>query len=213
MSERQRFIRLASVPLVALAWMILFSASAFAQVDEFGKPDTCRVVVVQDQKTGKAVAHVSVFNDEDVAALTLPFSYGDGTSPVRCDSVRFWNTRAQLFDMKTELIDTVRQTVLVGLIADMTGKKPSLEKGDGEVAKIYFTFPTSQRFHDFVMDTAWVKPFNILKLVTPDVKGIYPAFDNSQALIRGGIPIRPPAQATEEKKAETPPQGETGDKK
>jgi len=57
MSERQRFIRLASVPLVALAWMILFSASAFAQVDEFGKPDTCRVVVVQDQKTGKAVAH------------------------------------------------------------------------------------------------------------------------------------------------------------
>lgn len=213
MSERQRFIRRASVVMVALAWMILFSASTFAQEDEFGKPDTCRVVVVQDQKTGRAVAHVSVFNDEDVAALTLPFRYGDGSTPVRCDSVRFWNTRCQSFDMRTELIDTVKQTVLVGLIADMTGKKPPLEKGDGEVAKIYFTFSTSQRFQDFVMDTTWVKPFNVLKLVTPDVKGIYPAFDNSQALIRGGIPIRPPAKTAEEEKAEAPPEGEKQDKK
>ena len=209
MRDRQRFIRLAS-SVAALAWMILLSSLAPAQESTFGKPDTCRIVVVQDQKTGQAVAHVSIFNDEDLAALTLPFRYGDGKSPVRCDSIRFRNTRSESFDMKTELTDTVGQTVLIGLIADMTGTKPPLGKGDGEVARIYLTFPANQRFNDFVMDTTWVKPFNLLKFVTPDVKGVYPEFDNSQALIRGGIPIRAPEKA---KETEAPPKGKAEEKK
>ncbi len=210
MRDGQRFILRASVSVLALTWMILFSTSVLAQVDEFGKPDTCRIVVVQDQKTGQAVVHVYVFNDEDLAALTMPFRYGDGKSPVKCDSVRFRNTRSEPFGMKTELRDSVKQTVLVGLV-DFTGKTP-LEKGDGEVARIYFTFPANQRFQDFVMDTTWIRPFNILKFVTPDPRGIYPAFDNSQALIRGGIPIRAPEKATEGKKVEEPPEDQAEEK-
>jgi hypothetical protein len=210
MRDGQRFIRRASLLVGALAGMMMFAAFAWAENDPFGKPDTCRIVVDQDQKTGRGMVHVSIFNDENLAALTLPFSYGDGKSPVRCDSVLFRDTRSAFFDMRTASIDTVRQTVLIGLIADMTGTKPPMEKGDGAVATIYFTFPANERFHDFVMDTTWVRPFNLLKFVTPDVKAVYPEFDNSQALIRGGIPIRAPEKP---KQAENPPEKKAEEKK
>ncbi len=200
MRSTHSFIRLTLAVAVTLMWMALCSSSCFAQKDPFGKPDTCRIVIIQDEKSNQMMASVSVFNDEDLAAMTLVFRYGNGKSPIKCDSIRFWKTRTEYFAMKTELKDTVRQTVLIGLIADMSGNMPPMKKGDGEVAKIYFTISKGAKFQDFFMDTSWVKPFNVLKFVTPDVKGIYPAFDNSKALIKGGIPLI----STSKKKAETP---------
>ncbi len=203
MSRPRFFTHLISVFSMALAGMIFYSSSSFAQKDLFGKPDTCRIVVIQDGKTNQVVASVSVFNDEELAAMTLPFKYGNGKSPIKCDSVKFSKTRVEYFAMKSQLIDTVKQTVLIGLIADMSGTKPPLKKGDGEVARIYLTLPKGQKFQDVFMDTTWIKPFNVLKFVTPDVKGIFPAFDNSRALIRGGIPLSSPGK----KKSEVPSKG------
>jgi hypothetical protein len=206
MEELMRFTRsLISATLAVFAvliYVVLCSSSSFAQKDEFGKPDTCRVIIFQEEKSNQVMASISVFNDQELAAMTLPFRYGDGKSPLRCDSIKFWDTRTMFFDMKTELIDTVRQAVLIGLIADMSGQKPPMKKGDGEVAKIYFTIPKGAKFQDFYMDTTWVKPMNVLKFVTPDVKSVYPAFDNSKALIRGGIPLPPPPEKQKETEAE-----------
>lgn len=202
-----RDIRFYLVPVLVLAGVVGFSISSLAQRDTFGKPDTCRVIVTQDQKTNKAMASVSVFNDEELAAMTIPFRFGSGTSPIRCDSVKFRGTRTEEFDMKTQLVDTTRQTVLIGLVADMSGTKPPLAKGNGEVARIYFTLSKNAKFKDVLMDTTWVKPFNVLKFVTPDVKSVFPVFDNSRGLIQGGIPIT----ASPEKKSYIPAKSkETG---
>jgi hypothetical protein len=213
MRERQGLICWFLIPMSVRIWMIPCAASAFTQSDSLGQPDTCRIVVVQDDSSHQAVAHVSIFNDEDLAAMTLAFRYGNGKSPVKCDSVRFWNTRSQFFDMRTERIDTVKQTVLIGLIADMSGNNPPMEKGDGEVARIYFTLPQGEKFQDFVMDTTWIRPFNVLKFVTPDVKGIYPEFDNSKATIRGGIPIPPPEEVKDIKEEDKNSGNETDQRK
>jgi hypothetical protein len=206
MEELMRFRRpqvSATLALFAvLLYVVLCSSSSFAQRDEFGKPDTCRIMVFQEEKSNQVMASVSVFNDEELAAMTLPLRYGDGKSPLRCDSIKFWDTRTMFFDMKTELIDTARQAVLIGLIADMSGQKPPMKKGDGEVAKIYFTIPKGAKFQDFYMDTTWVRPMNILKFVTPDVRSIYPVFENSGALIRGGIPLPPPEEKEKQTEAE-----------
>ncbi len=185
-----------------LLYVIFCSSSSFAQKDSFGKPDTCRIIVFQEENSNQVMASVSVFNDEELAAMTLPFRYGDGKTPIKCDSIKFWDTRTMFFDMKTELIDTVRQAVLIGLIADMSGQRPPIKKGDGEVAKIYFTIPKGAKFQDFYMDTTWFKPMNVLKFVTPEVKSVYPAFDNSRALIRGGIPLPPPTEKQKESETE-----------
>ena len=200
MRHTRSLIRLTLAVAVALVWTVFYSSSSSAQKDRFGKPDTCRIVVTQDEKTNQVMASVSIFNDEDLAAMTLPFRYGNGKTPIKCDSIKFRKTRCEYFDMKTKLIDTLRQTMLIGLIADMSGNKPPMKKGDGEVARIYFTVHKGKKFQDFYMDTTLIKPFNLLKFVTPDVKGIYPAFDNSRALIKGGIPLVSPS----EKKSEIP---------
>lgn len=213
MREKQSLICWLLFPMMVLIYMIPFATSAFTQSDSLGQPDTCRIVVAQNDSSHQAVAHVSIFNDQDLAAMTLAFRYGNGKSPIRCDSVRFLNTRSQFFDMRTERIDTVEQTVLIGLIADMSGNNPPMEKGDGEVARIYFTLPQGDKFQDFVMDTTWIRPFNVLKFVTPDVKGIYPEFDNSQATIRGGIPIPPPDEAKDIKEKNKNPESKTDQKK
>lgn len=186
----------------SLLYVIFCSSSSFAQKDSFGKPDTCRIIVFQEENSSQVMASVSVFNDEELAAMTLPFRYGDGKSPIKCDSIKFWDTRTMFFDMKAELIDTVRQVVLIGLIANMSGQRSPMKKGDGEVAKIYFTIPKGAKFQDFYMDTTWFKPMNVLKFVTPEVKSVYPAFDNSKALIRGGIPLPPPTEKQKENEAE-----------
>lgn len=185
---------------VVLLSIVFCSSSTFAQRDTFGKPDTCRIVVFQDEKSNQVMASVSVFNDEELAAMTLPFRYGNGKSPIKVDSVIFWKTRSEYFDMRTRLVDTTRQTVLIGLIPDMSGSKPPMKKGDGEVARIYLTIKRSSKFEDVLMDTTWVYPYNVLKFVTPDVKGIFPAFDNSRALIKGGIPVASSTKKVEEKK-------------
>jgi hypothetical protein len=208
MRNRQRFIRLASTAAVALTWMIGCSSSTLVKENSPAEPNMCRIVVVQDKNSSQAVAHVSVSNDVELAGMTLPFRYGNGQSPVRCDSIRFWETRSQSFEMKTGRIDTVEQTVLIGLIADMSGSKSPMEIGDGEVARIYFTFPKGEKFQDFVMDTTWIRPFNMLKFVTPDVEGIFPAFDNSKAMIKGGISIPPQEKLKDKRKEESPAESE-----
>ena len=162
-----------------------------SQKEPFGKPDTCRIITFQDEKKNQVMASVSIFNDQELVAMTLPFRYGNGNTPITGDSVQFNKTRVNYFEMKTQRIDTVKQTVLIGLLVDFVGKKPSLKRGDGEVARIYFTLKEGAKFQDFFLDTTLIKPFNTLKLVTPQVKGIVPVFDNKKAMIKGGIPMTP----------------------
>lgn len=199
-----------------LTTIFLAPSFVFAQIDPFGKTDTCRIVTFQDEKNSKVMASVSIFNDEELVGITLPFRYGTGNIPIRCDSVRFRETRVEHFEIKTQRVDTVNQTVLIGLLPDLGGQNDPLKKGNGEVARIYFTLKEGAKFQDFFMDTTLIKPFNRLKFVTPKVKGIYPAFDNKKALIRGGIPMTIKEEEekakTEEEKEEKSPKKDSSSK-
>jgi len=188
-----------------LVLVLLFSCVAFAQQDPFGKPDTCRIVIFQNEKKNQVMASVSIFNDEELAAMALPFRYGKGDTPIRCDSIKFSKTRVEYFQMKTKLVDTTKQTVLIGLLPDLMGQNPPLKKGNGEVVRIYFTLKKGAKFEDFFLDTTFISPSNTLKFVTRDVKSIYPAFDNKKAMIKGGMPMKTKGEGkakTEEKKEE-----------
>lgn len=196
---------------VILTTMLMLSCFTTAPKYRPIKPNTCRIVTFQEEGSSEVMASVSVSNDEALAGLTLPFRYGDGDAPITCDSVSFSDTRVEYFELKVQRIDTVEQVVLLGLIPDFVGKKPPLEKGYGEVARIYFTLKRGPRFQDYLLDTTTVRPFNKLKFVTSEVSGIYPAFDNQEALIRGGIPMRPKVE--EEAKTEEKTGGESSEKK
>jgi hypothetical protein len=152
-------------------------------IDKFGKPDTCRIVVEQEKKDHKAMATVTLFNDEKIAALTIPIRFGDGKTPIWCDSVSFKKTRVDFFQLKSALIDSLNQTILVGLIADLSGKVPPLEKGDGDIAYLYFTMKKGAKTGGITLDTTFIQPSNTLKLVTHNIKDIIPYWDNKKAKI------------------------------
>lgn len=200
MTHNNLFARRGFAFAMILVLIFMFSSCASVQKGRLTKPNTCRIVTFQDEKKNQVMASVSVSNDEELTAMTLPFRYGNGETPIICDSIKFDNTRVEYFDMKIENIDTVEQTILIGLLPDLAGKKPPLKNGDGEVARIYFTLKEGAKFQDFFLDTTFIKPFNRLKFVTPEVKGIHPAFDNKKALIRGGIPAKPKAEEEAESK-------------
>ena len=153
-------------------------------VDKFGKPDTCRIVVEQDKKGNRAMATVTLFNDEKVAAMTVPLRFGDGKTPIYCDSVSFTKTRVDYFQLKSALIDSANQTVLIGLIADLSGKIPALDKGNGEVARVYFTWKKGAKAKGITLDTTFIRPSNVLKLVTENIKDIIPLWDNAKGEIK-----------------------------
>jgi hypothetical protein len=176
---------------IILTTMLMLSCFTTAPKYKPIKPNTCRIVTFQEEGSSQVMASVSVSNDQGLAGLTLPFRYGDGDSPIVCDSISFSDTRVEYFELKTQRIDTVEQVILLGLIPDFVGKKPPLERGYGEVARIYFTIKRGPRFQSYLLDTTTVRPYNRLKFVGPEVTGIYPAFDNTEALIRGGIPMQP----------------------
>ena len=152
--------------------------------DNFGKPDTCRIIVEQDKKDHKAVATVTLFNDEKLAAMTIPLRFGDSKTPIYCDSVSFTKTRVDYFQLKSALIDSVNQTVLIGLIADLSGKIPALNQGQGDIAYVYFTLKTGAKMGEVTIDTTFIKPSNTLKLVTETVKDIVPLWDNKMGQIK-----------------------------
>ncbi|MFQ6003221.1 MAG: hypothetical protein ACE5KJ_05685 [Candidatus Zixiibacteriota bacterium] len=186
-------------PMILPAVLIL---SCFASVPKNRpiKPSICRIVTFQDEENDQVMASVRVFNDEELMGMTLPFRYGNGDVPIRCDSVKFDKTRVEYFEMKTHRIDTVKQEILIGLLPDLFGKKPPLKRGDGEVARIYFTLKRGAKFQDYFLDTTTMRPSNRLKFVGVGVKGIIPIFDNKEAMIRGGIPLKP--EVEEEAKTE-----------
>lgn len=171
--------------ILSLILFLLFSSLVWAYDDKFGKPDTCRITVIQKEKSNKVEAKVWLFNDEDVAAMTVPIRFGDGKgSSLYCDSVSYANTRVQNFQWKSAKIDSTKNNVLLGLIAAISAKTPPLKPGQGEIGTIYFTIKKGVRSKEIVLDTCFVEPSNVLMIITDDVKNIVPVFDNKNARIK-----------------------------
>jgi hypothetical protein len=54
--------------------------------------------------------------------------------------------------MKNEGIDTLTQTMRIGFLADITGRKPPLEPGQGKLLTIYLSLKTEKPY-EVVLDT------------------------------------------------------------
>lgn len=173
---------LASLLLVGLG---LVSSSSLAQApsaphDDYGALDTI-TVHVQHITTGYWTADVRLTNDESVAAITLPFAWHPGVEHFRIDSATYAGLRTSYFALKTYFPDTVKSTILIGLISDLGTGLPPLEPGSGLIARLHFTSETDSG-DGLTIDTTFIRPHNVLQLVTPDARSILPAFDTRNAM-------------------------------
>ncbi len=85
---------------------------------------------------------LNVTNEDNLTAMDIPLKFSDG---VTLKEVTFENTRVSYFDLKIANIDNQDQTVVIGLLPQMTPEpKPDLSAGSGTVANLVFeiTDPT-----------------------------------------------------------------------
>lgn len=154
-----------------------------APLDEYGKMDSILITV---QQTGSMSWEALVYltNDENIAALTLPLSWRPRGLAMTIDSATYTGLRTGYFALKTFFPDTTTSTVLIGLISDLGTELPPLGPGRGPIARLYFTSATVGQAP--VIDTTFIRPHNVLQLVTPDVRAILPVFEVRNALAGTG---------------------------
>jgi hypothetical protein len=179
-------MQLRLVAIVALAGILAVQANGIAfagpqksPFDENGSLDVVKVEV--RQMTGSNwVATVSLQNDENLAAMTLPFIWRPQLGHFRLDSASYTGLRTEYFTLKTFYPDTIAGTILIGLISNLGTDRPPLEPGNGPIARLHFTALNEQPL-SLTVDTTFIRPFNVLQLVTPDVRSILPAFETHTA--------------------------------
>jgi hypothetical protein len=180
---------------LSLAILLLVSSSVVAQEDEFGKVDTIYAEPYQIDAKNWAV-NVSMFNDEEIIAISIPLTYSAGKTRVVADSAIFKGGVAEEFRVKYARVDTAIQSVTIGLINDIGVSVPPIPPGKGRVATVFLSSLDGKEIESLKVDTTTTPPGNNLQMVKPPTDGIIPAF-----IVMEGTKLKA-AEAEKEGKAE-----------
>lgn len=119
-----------------------------------------------------------ITNQDHLTAMDIPLKYSDGVTLLEVD---FENTRVSYFDLKVANINTEEQTVVIGLLPQMTPAfKPDLEAGTGVIANLIF------RIDDPTIENITL---DVVKLTNPnhDLIFVYHDENNDDAPISGAL--------------------------
>jgi hypothetical protein len=101
--------------------------------------DTVMVTVYPGAAKNQFQLDVFVVNADSVAGLPMPFRVVAEGAKLSFDSVSYEGGRTGYFQLKTQNADTLNQTLLLGLIADLSGSKPPLAPGRGKALTVFYT--------------------------------------------------------------------------
>lgn len=121
----KRFTTLTVVLIVlVLPAMVFGAASKFGVAKAIGGEGNLITVPLQ------------ISNLDNLTALDIPLSFSEG---VTLTEVSFEGTRVEYFDLKVASIDNENNTVLIGLLPQMSStKKDDLKAGTGAIANLTF---------------------------------------------------------------------------
>lgn len=160
--------------LIGIAVCFLMVSGAVAQDDKFGKADTIFIETYQiDAKTWGV--NVSLFNDEDIMALSIPLRFKSGNTRVVADSAVYTGGIVEAFRVKQARVDTATQCLTLGLINDVGVSVPPIPPGQGRIATIFVSSLDDVDINNLKVDSTTTPPGNSLQLVTPPSTGIVPA--------------------------------------
>ena len=163
--------------LLGFALVLLLSANVMAQDDKFGAVDTIYVESYPIDAKNYAV-NVSLFNDEEIMALSIPLKFTAGKTRLLADSVVYTGSLVESFRVKQARVDTTAQCLTIGLINDVGVSVPPIPPGKGRIVTIFVSSPDGAEITDFKVDSTTTYPGNKLQLVHPPSTGIDPAFVN-----------------------------------
>lgn len=186
--------------LMAVALGAVLHSGAWAQAETPGSDeeklslaDTVMVTVHPGAGKNQLQLEVFVVNSDSVAGMPMPFRVTAEGAKVNFDSVSYEGGRTGYFQLKTQNADTANQTVLLGLIADLSGSKPPLAPGRGRALSIFYTAdrpikPGELKVGPVILPPANKLEFNIFRNGT--VIGVRPHF----VLKSSSEPVKPAAK-------------------
>jgi hypothetical protein len=156
----------------------LLACPALAHSDSTAKPipepepqkisahDTVSVTVEAAPGKNQVRLDVFVVNTEPVAGMPLPFKVTAANAKMKFDSVLYAGGRVEYFQLKAHNADTANQTLLVGLIADLSGSKPPLAPGRGKALSIFYTGSAAVTPEQVTVEPVVLAPANKLEFNT-----------------------------------------------
>ena len=160
--------------LMTAALLMLVAINLSAQDDKFGAVDTVYIEPYKIDATNWGV-NISLFNDEEIIALSLPFTFSAGKNRVAADSTVFTGGLVEKFKVKEARSDTASQCLTIGLINDIGVTVPPLQPGRGRIATIFVSSMDKKEITSLMVDTTTTPPSNTLLLVKQPSDPIIPA--------------------------------------
>ncbi|SYZ72420.1 exported hypothetical protein [Candidatus Zixiibacteriota bacterium] len=161
---------------LAVGLLLLLSSNLWAQKpdDKFGVIDTIYIEPYKIDGMHWGI-NVSLVNDEEIVAMSIPLALSAGKNRVVADSTIFKGGRADSFKVKMVRVDTTSQCVTIGLIADMGVSVPPIPAGKGRIATVFVSSLDGKDISALKVDTTTTPPGNNLQLVKQPSDGIIPA--------------------------------------
>jgi hypothetical protein len=107
-----------------------------------------------------------VVNTEPVAGMPTPVRVSSEKAQLVFDSVSFVDGRVEYFQLKTQNADPDNQTLLIGLIADLSGSKPPLAPGRGNAFSVFYTADKAIEAADVSVEPVLLPPANKMEFNT-----------------------------------------------
>lgn len=173
---------------VVIGAVLLMAGSAAAQgqpsateEDPSSKYDTVLVSVHKAPGENQFRLDVWVVNVDPVSGMPTPLKVTAGKAKLMYDSVSYDDGRVGYFQLKVANADTLNQTVLFGLIADLSGSKPPMAPGRGRAFSFFCTADSAIDAQDVVVTAVVLPPankleFNVMDEVNRQVISVKPTF-------------------------------------
>jgi hypothetical protein len=170
--------------------LLVISAALMAQDDKYGTVDTIYAEPYKIDARHWGI-NVSMFNDEEIIALSIPLTFNAGQNRVVADSTVFAGGRAESFRLKFARPDTTTQCLTIGLIADVGVSVPPIPAGKGRIATIFLSSLDGKDIASLKVDTTTTNPGNSLQIIKPPALNIIPAFTVKKAALETNAPKAP----------------------
>ena len=173
---------------VVIGAVLLMAVSAAAQgqpsapvEDPSSKYDTVLVSVSKAPGENQFRLDVWVVNVDPVAGMPTTLKVTSENAKIMYDSVSYDDGRVGYFQLKVANADTLNQTVLFGLIADLSGSKPPMAPGRGRAFSFFCTAESAIDAEAITVDAVVLPPankleFNVMDDVNRQVISVRPTF-------------------------------------
>jgi len=168
--------------IFALAAVVLIAGLANAQdekkAERVASPqDTLMVSVAPGAGANQFQLELTLVNAQPLAGMVVPLEVKAPGATLTYDSISYAGGRLEYFQLKSDHVpETNKSTLLLGLIADLSGSKPPLPVGRGTAATLYYTADKAVGTDKISVKSVRIPPANVLDYTTPQLQSVTPTF-------------------------------------